>query len=90
MELWEIVSSMRVTSSSSTSAVSGQAEVTKVFSSMVDIGLSFAHIPGRSACCIISLSMYFWMPLNKAKRALSFCQVHLPCCNASGQLERMW
>ena len=38
---------------------------------MVDIGLSFAHIPGRSAYSIISLSRCSWVPLTKAKRALS-------------------
>ena len=59
---------MRVTLSSPTSTMSGRAEVTKVFSSMVDIGLSFARIPGRSAYSIISLSRCFWMPLTKAKR----------------------
>ena len=30
-----------------------------------------AKIPGRSACSIISLSRCSWMPLTKAKRALS-------------------
>ena len=80
---------MRVTSSSPTSTMSGWAEVTKVFSGMVDIGSSFARIPGRSAYSIVSLSRCSWMPLSKAKRALSRRQVYLPCCNASGPLERM-
>ena len=39
MVLLGMVSSMRVTSSSPTSTISGWAEVTKVFSSMEDIGL---------------------------------------------------
>ena len=85
-----MVSSMRVTSSSPTSTMSGRAEVTEVFSGLVDIGLSFARIPGRYAYSIISLSRCSWMPLTKAKRPLSCHQVYLPCCNASGQLERMW
>ena len=53
-----------------TSIMSGLAEVIKVFSGMVDIGLLFARIPGRSAYSIISLSRCSWMPLTKAKRAL--------------------
>ena len=65
-----MVSSVRVTLSSPTSTMSGRAEVTKVFSGMVDIGLSFARIPGRSAYSIISLSRCSWMSLTKAKRAL--------------------
>ena len=78
-----MVSSMRVTSSSPTSTMSGWAEETKVF--QVDIGSSFARIPGRSAYNIISLPRCSWMPLTKAKKALSCRQVYLPCCNASGQ-----
>ena len=67
MELWRIVSSMRVTSSSSTSTMSGRAEVTRVFSGMEDIGLSFACIPGWCAHSIISLPRCCWMPLTKLK-----------------------
>ena len=90
MELWDKVSSMMVTLSSLTSTMLERAEVTKVFSSMADIGLSFARIPERFAYSVMSLSRCFWMPVTKAKRALSCHQVCLPCQNASGQLERMW
>ena len=41
-----MVSSMRVTLSSPTSTMLGRTEVTKVFSGMVDIGSSYARIPG--------------------------------------------
>ena len=43
MKLWGIVSSIRVTSSSPTNTMLGRAEVTRVFSGMVDIGLLFAQ-----------------------------------------------
>ena len=75
-----MVSLMRVTSSSPTSTISGLAEVTKVFSYTVDIGQSFARILGRSACSIISLPRYSWMPLTKAKRALSCRQDPTKIC----------
>ena len=68
MELWGVVSSMKVTSSNPTSTMSGRAEVTKLFSGMVDIGLSFSRIPGRSAYSIILLPRCSWMPRTKAKR----------------------
>ena len=80
-----MVSLMRVTSSSPPPLVLGQDGVTKVFSCMMDIGLSFARIPGRSA-----YSRCSWMPLTKAKKALSCHQVYFSCCNTSGQLERVW
>ena len=51
-----MISLMRVTSSSPSSAMSGLADVTRVFSGIVDIGLSHACISGRSAYSIISLS----------------------------------
>ena len=44
-----MVSSMRVTSSSLTSTISGQAEMVGMFSDMMVIGFSLDHIPGRSA-----------------------------------------
>ena len=69
-----MVSSVSVTSSSPTSTMSGQAEVTKMFSGMVDIGLSFDRIPGRSAYIFISPSRCALMPLTRAMRAESCCE----------------
>ena len=62
MELWG-GGQLDEGSSSPTSTMSGRTEVTKVFSSMVDNGLSFAHIPERAAYSIISLSRCSWISL---------------------------
>ena len=64
-ELCGMVSSMSVTSSSLIKTMSGGAEVNKVFSGMVDTGISLALTPERSAYSIVSLSRCFLMEFTE-------------------------
>lgn len=84
MEFWGMVT--LITLSSSTSTISGWAEVTKMIAGRVDIGLSLSRIPGRSAYSVVSLSRCSWMPLTRGETALSCRQVYLPCCKSSWDL----
>ena len=63
-------------------------------SGIVGRGFSAACIPGRSAYRSISGSRWSLIPLTSTLRAQSclhvYLHVYLPCCKASGQLERMW
>ena len=80
---------MRVTSSSPTSTVRmswGDQGVLRYDDYWVII---FSH-PRKICIQHYIATEVFLVPLTKAKRALSCLQVYLPCCNASGHLERMW
>ena len=77
MELKGMVSLMSVTSSSPTSAMSGQVEVTQILG---------YHLPAHRED-LHTMLRYSLMPLTKAIGPQSYHQVCLPCCNIS---ERMW
>ena len=85
MELWGIVSSMGVTSSSPISTMSGWAEMTRVFSGMVNIGLSFA--PSQED---LHTALYRYRGVSGCFSPKLRGTIMLPSCNVSGQLERLW
>ena len=88
----ELVSSISVylsrLLSTPTKTMSGRAEVTRMSSGMVATGFLIAFILGRSTYRVILSSRCSLMDLTNILRALSCCQVYLPCCSASGQSWR--
>ena len=84
-ELWRMVNSMSVTSSSPTKTISGRAEVTRVSSGMVATGFSLALIVLQSRCSLMDFTRIWRAAQSHAAKYTFLAGVPQGNC-----MERIW